>query len=835
MSGISSVLSIAKEALLAQQIAIQVASHNIANVDTPGYTRQALQLEAHISTPTGAGMMGNGVKAASILRNYDQFMVQRLAGQESNLGSLQAQQESMRLVETAFNEAPGMAINDLMNKFWSSWQDLADNPEISGTRQAVIQSSQLLIDQLHAMSEELIQAKTDIGTSLNTAIGDVNSIASQIATLNVQIAGEESAAGQANDLRDKRDALVQNLSQLLDITFFEDKNGGYSVLMHDGHSLVEGNQSTKVDWENNELIWISKDNKGNETRQAIGEGVALGGKIGGMLEVRGNLVEGDPNNFLGRLNAFANAVIREINQQHSQGVGLTLFGDTLTGAEQTKNVARLTSTVDAITDTTTIAAGSITINDREIGEILGGPDQNGLAMTKADNAVTAINAAETGVTARLTTLTAGGAVDATNLTVGDTISFTLNGVTIGYTVVAGDVASNTNFASNLAAEVSSDLATYNSLASTTNPVTVQARAGTGANGGVADSLVFYNENEGDGSSITVDNLNGTFTNVLASTSDLGLDSVAGNTYTADATHNTGQITLFSTNAFTLKAGFNDNILTQLGLDTVPSDLQTGDGTLQYGPKISHQGPLLSGYDYFDQIDTTGSFDIWIYNNDGTLAIPQPVTISLERAYSLNDVANIINKTVAAATNSSGMVTASNFENSLRLTPDATHQFAFANDTSNFLQVAGLNTFFSGNSAASIGLNKVVENDFNNLAAATVGPQGQIFRGDNTNSLKITDIQHDEYITYTGGAQNTLDGFYNILVGQVANTTRTISHSFDSAELVTSQLREMRDSVSGVSLDEEMANLIKFQHAYTAATRLITMSDEMLQDLLASIR
>jgi len=497
MAGISHVLGMAKDALLTHQLSIQVASHNIANVDTPGYTRQSLQLEPHNATPISAGLLGGGVKGTSIMRNYDQFMVQRLASQESNLGSLEAQQEAMRLVETVFNEAPGLAINDLMNQFWSSWQDLADNPEISATRQSVIQSSQLIIDQLHTMGTELIQTQFDIGLSMDTAIGDVNSIITQIADLNVQIVGVESPVSQANDLRDKRDTLVHNLSKLLDVSFFEDKNGSYTVLMADGHSLVEGNQAGEVDWENNELIWVNIDKRGGETRLPIGGGSDLGGKIGGWLEVRGNLAEGDPDNFLGRLDAFANSLIREINQQHSQGVGLTLFGDALTGAEQAKDVARLTTTVDAITDTTTIPADSITINGRKIGEILGGNDQNGLAMTKTDNAVSAINAAETGIEARLTTLVAGGAVAAPPANNGATISLDVNGVAINYTIDndgAGLPDDNipATFASHLVTAINSAITIHNGLGTTTNPVTIVAEVGTGTNGGVLNSLIFKN-------------------------------------------------------------------------------------------------------------------------------------------------------------------------------------------------------------------------------------------------------------------------------------------------------------------------------------------------------
>jgi len=836
MSGISHVLSIAKEALLTHQLSIQVASHNVANVDTPGYSRQTMQLETNNAAPVGAGLLGGGVRGTAILRSYDQFMVQRLANQESGLGSLEAQQGAMRLVEAVFNEAPGLAVNDLMNRFWDSWQELANNPEIAGTRQAVLQSANLLIDQLHTMSSELTQARFDIGVSLDAAIDDVNSIVKEISLLNVEISGAEATGAQANDLRDKRDVLVQNLSKLLDVTFFEDKNGGYTILMADGHPLVETDKTWQVDWEDNQLLWVNRDINGKETRQAVGSGSELGGKIGGWLDVHANLIEGDPNSFYGRLDAFANALIREMNQQHSQGAGLTMFSGILTGAEQAKNVARLTSTLDPATATTSIPAGTITIQGREVGAIAGGAAVNGLAMTKAYNAVTAINAAETGVTAGLTTLVTGGVVNAANLTAGDVVGFTVNGVSVAYTVVAGDVGNNAAFAANLAARVNTVISAYNSLASTTNPVTIAAKVGDGANGGPANSLVFYNQNEGDGSSITIGNLSGTFAGA-ATTADLGLDAIAGNSYTADASHNTGQLTLFSGSTYTFKAGVNDYTLAQLGLtgSTVSSfDSQANDGSFTHGPANGDQGPLLTGYDYFSELDSSGSFDIWLYNSDGTLASPQAVTISLDRAYSLGDVANIINSSISAATGSSGWLTASAYDNRLRLATDSGHQFAFADDTSNFLQIAGLNTFFTGNSAAGIKMNSVVADDVNKMAAATVGAQGQIFRGDNSNALKITNLPHDEYVRFAGGASSSLNGYYNTLVGQVANKTRTISRSYEAGVMVNAQLREMSESASGVSLDEEMANLIKFQHAYTAAARLITMSDEMLKDLLNAV-
>lgn len=831
MAGISHVLSIAKEALLTHQLSVQVASHNIANVDTAGYTRQTLTLTTHEATPIGAGMLGGGVKGDEIIRNYDQFMVERLVDQQSTLGSLEAQQQSMRLVETVFNEAPGLALNDLMNQFWTSWQDLADNPEILATRQSALQSSQLVIDQLQTMSAEMAQAKFDIGVSLDTAIDDVNSIVDQIANLNVQISAAESSIHEANDLRDRRDTLLKDLSELVDISFFEDKTGGYTVLLANGHTLVEGNESWKVDWQNNELIWVNRDDINNtETRKAIGSGSELGGKIGGWLEVRGQLVEGNPDNYLGRLDAFANALIREINQQHTQGVGMFRFSETLTGAEQAKNTSVLTGTVDAATANKSIPAGTIKINDLEVGEISGANAVNGLAMTKAYNAVNAINKVESDVTAKLTTLVAGAAVtdpdDVGNL--GETISFDINGVSVNYTIQAGDSTPAT-FAANLRDTINAALTTYNGLSTTANPITIEAVVGDGANGGAANAIILQNTNTGDESNIIIENLTGSVAGLATAT------GLTEGTYNADASHNTGEITLFSTTNYTVTAGNDDATLQQLGLTLVHANDQASDGTFDYGPDIAHQGALLQGYDYADQLSTdTGTFDIWIYNTDGTLAVANAVTVSLERAYSLSNVTDAINVAISNATGGNMWVQAEIYQNSLRLTPDGSHEFAFADDSSNFLQAAGLNTFFTGDSAASIGINSVVENDLNMLAAAQVGDNGEIFRGDNSNALEISNLQHEEYVYFTGGSTSSLDAFYNALVGEVANEARTVNRSVEFNQLVNNQMSEMRDSVSGVSLDEEMANLVKYQHAYTAAARLITMSDEMLLTLLDSV-
>ncbi len=846
MPGLGSVLNIAKQALLTHQQSVAVSGHNIANVDTPGYTRQILALDPSTPSPEGVGFFGNGVQGTEIVRQYDQFMVRRLVDQNSTLSDLQAQQESLRLVETSFNEAPGLAVNELMSEFWASWQTLSDYAESTPTRDATVQQAQILIDQFHNMTAEIGQSRIDIDNRLNTAVSDVNMLTGQLAELNGQISSTETDLRQQNDLRDQRDILLNDLSQYLEINYFEISTGAYTIMMSDGHTLVENNENWGVDWLDDELQWVSTSSNGDQTKIGVGSGEELGGKIGGWMETYNELTPGHPENYLGRLDALANAMIREVNQQHVQGVGLVRFSDQLTSAETANNTALLTSTVDPLTATDTIEAGAIEINGREIGRIDGSTASNGLAQAKTYNAVQAINDAITGVRAKMTTQVAGDTVTAMTVAENGTVlDFQINGVDISYTVdsVSGppDDTDPLTLADNVVAAINLAIGNYNNPPMTTGntpPISIEAVRGDGTNGGALNSIVLRNTNAGDESRIII---SGAEDN--AQEQKMGLTDA---TYIADATHNTGQISLFShENDIEIDGGTDDRYIEQLGLGggNISSTDEGGDGKITYTADDAQVLFSLQGYDYSDELMTDGgSFKVWLYNNDDTLGLPQPVEIDLERAYDLKDVVDAINTsmidggayTTDAGGNQVPWLTASIVDNKLVLTPDTDHQFAFTEDTSNFLATAGLNTFFTGSGADDIGVNEVVENNLENITAGTVSAIGEIFRGDNSNSLLITDIQQDEYVRFTGGSRDTLDAFYNTLVGDIGLKGRTVERDLEYNTLVTGQLSAMRDATSGVSLDEEMADLIKFQQAYSAAAKLISSSDEMMQTLLQAV-
>lgn len=844
MAGISHVLNLAKEALLTHQSSIAVTGHNVANVNTEGYSRQKLSLTTPTASPTGVGMIGNGVRGASVERSYDRFMVQRLVDQESTLSNLEAQNQSMRIVETAFNEAPGMAVNDLLSQFWSSWQDLATNPELMSSRQTVVQQADLINEQFHIMTAEIAASRQDISSNLQASVLNVNTITTQLAAINVDISSTESDIQKQNDLRDERDNLLKELSQYMDINYFEMDSGAVTILLTDGHALVEGNESWNIKWTDNSIGWQSTDSTGTTVTTKIGTRYPLGGRIGGWLEVHDQLIEGQPENYLGRLDALANSLIREVNEAHSQGVGLVSHAEKLTSANQADRTTLLQSTVDASTAMEDISAGRIIINNREVGAIDGALSSNGVAMGKAYNTATAINNALSDVQAKLTTQVQGTAV--TPLAIGDTVNFFIEGVEIDYTFQVGDDdVTGTTFATNIVGAINTAIDSYNTATGPENipKVRVDAVIGDGTNGGENNAIVLRNRQEGDNSNIEITGIEDDPTVLplapYTMEQKLGLQN---GTYIADATHNTGELSLFNHNGqIEIDAGSDDTYLTQLGLGggnatTGGSDDSAGDGQIIFTVDDHSVANSINGYDYSSTLNLDGgSFDIWIYNSDDTLALPQPVTIPTDRAYTLEDIASAINISIINASGEPTSWIQASVENEhLVLTPDTTHKFAFGGDSSNFLATAGLNTFFSGNSASTIQVNPLLAGSLEHVAAGKVNEYGQIFRGNELNALDLTNIQRMEDIRFRGSSDNTLDGHYNSLVAEIGLRSQTIERDFEYNTLVTGQLREMRDSVSGVNLDEEMANLIKFQHAYSAAAKLITISDEMLQTLLATV-
>jgi flagellar hook-associated protein 1 len=329
MTHLFGVLSTGTSALLTQQRAINVTGNNIANVNTPGYSRQKVNLETNVPVQSGLGVMSFGVTSTGIERIYDRFIGVQLNNETASLGRWEAQQGMLHRVEVVFDESEGYGLNRALSDFWDAWQDLGLNPEGRTERTMVASTSQGLADTLRAKYADLEQIQEDIDTAVEGGVETVNRLVAQIADLNRKIASTESGGINANDYRDRRDLVLKELAEMIDIKSYENADGQVVVAVAGGRPLVESGNTWQLQAQTNadgrsEVLW--PDISGGAV--AI-TGEIRGGKIGGWLQTRDTRIAG----YQGQLDALANGLRDQINAVHAAGYGLdgSTGTDLLTG------------------------------------------------------------------------------------------------------------------------------------------------------------------------------------------------------------------------------------------------------------------------------------------------------------------------------------------------------------------------------------------------------------------------------------------------------------------------------------------------------------------------
>ncbi len=213
MPDIYGILNVARGALLTQQRAIDVTGHNIANVNTPGYSRQRVNMQTNTPIPFSPGQMGTGVNAVEIQRIYDRFLGVQISNENQNLGRWEAQKGSIEKVEMILDETSGYGLSQAMSEFWNDWQDLANNPSGHTERTMLKTKSEILANTFNKTYSDLQQIQKDTDDSIKGTIQEINLITDQIADLNQQISEVEVTGQNANDLRDSRDLKFINTQQ----------------------------------------------------------------------------------------------------------------------------------------------------------------------------------------------------------------------------------------------------------------------------------------------------------------------------------------------------------------------------------------------------------------------------------------------------------------------------------------------------------------------------------------------------------------------------------------------------------------------------------------------
>ncbi|EWG11490.1 flagellar hook-associated protein FlgK [Cytobacillus firmus] len=234
-------LEVARKGMNAQQSALYTTGHNIANASTPGYSRQRVNFETtspypspSMNRPQIPGQMGTGVQAGSIQRMRDSFIDDQFRGENNKLGYWSARSQSLSSMETIMNEPTEQGLANTMDQFWKSLQDLSVTPQDSGTRSVVRQRGLAVADTFNYLSSSLSAVQKDYKSEIDVTQKAVNSIIKQINDLNGQIGDVEVHGYLPNDLYDKRDLLLDNLSKYVNINVDAKSSGGLSSAIAEG-------------------------------------------------------------------------------------------------------------------------------------------------------------------------------------------------------------------------------------------------------------------------------------------------------------------------------------------------------------------------------------------------------------------------------------------------------------------------------------------------------------------------------------------------------------------------------------------------------------------------
>jgi flagellar hook-associated protein 1 len=328
MANIGGLLNIGRNALMTQQKAIDLTGNNIANVNTPGYSRQRLNIAQSAPIRDFNATSSTGVFAQrKIQRFYDQFITSQLNVENASLGRWEARKSALQKIEVLFDEGSGYGLSAAMSAYWGAWHNVANNPSGPVERASLLSAGQFLASTFNQLSSNITHVRRDIDVSIDHSVGEVNHLAAQIADLNQKIAQVEVTGHNANDQRDQRDLLVLNLSRLIDIESFQDAQGFMTIKVGGGKPLVERtfawNLSTAESADGRKVYWQDSSGSAQDITSRI-----QGGELKGWIEARDQITHG----YQARLDMLAGSIIDEVNAVHASGYNLYgLQNDFFTG------------------------------------------------------------------------------------------------------------------------------------------------------------------------------------------------------------------------------------------------------------------------------------------------------------------------------------------------------------------------------------------------------------------------------------------------------------------------------------------------------------------------
>jgi flagellar hook-associated protein 1 FlgK len=357
MAGLFDTLGIGTRSLTTYRKAIDVAGHNLANVNTEGYTRQRLAIEA---TTTGSeiGTVGSGSEGMRIDRLHNVFIDKQVQVENSVSGSIEVKQDALQQALNALNEAldrnspsgtSTAGISQGLSDFFNALESLSTTAPSIPDRTVVLQKAAELATKFNQTDSRIAAVESGLNDRIKSDVTKVNSLLDDIATLNKKISANESFVDSpANDLRDARQQKIDELATLVKFDTVENENGAFNVIIN-GRTFVDGANVTA------QLETFDPGN-GKPLVRVAGDTAALnitGGSIEGAISVRDNQVA----NLRADINSLASTLITSVNQIHATGFGLD--GSTGLNFFNGTNAADIKVNPDLLADPRKLAASGV--------------------------------------------------------------------------------------------------------------------------------------------------------------------------------------------------------------------------------------------------------------------------------------------------------------------------------------------------------------------------------------------------------------------------------------------------------------------------------------------
>lgn len=318
MSKIHAMMDIGKRTMMNSQSALQTVSHNIANKNTEGYSRQRVDVQSASPINEGRLQFGMGARAATVSRTSNPFLEKQLQREGATKGYLDSQAELMVRVEQVFNEQSIKGLNQYISDFFNGFRELANTPESITARTVVKETAELMGRDFSRVYSQLNEVQGDINFQIKGRVEEVNKMIEEVATLNQQILETEVRGASANDQRDRRELLIKKLNEIVDIKVAEGDRGSVTIMAGGNGILVSGNEFAKLSTqridESGRLDVMVK-SAGSPEPISIASRVK-GGSLGAVLQVRDEVVE----DIKASMNKLAEAIVGEVNQAHRQGL-----------------------------------------------------------------------------------------------------------------------------------------------------------------------------------------------------------------------------------------------------------------------------------------------------------------------------------------------------------------------------------------------------------------------------------------------------------------------------------------------------------------------------------